>query len=578
MSAHQLRFGELDLCGGWNAEEGFTLNVLPDGASFGAADAVTSAILSLMADGDLVQYDRAGNREVSLRVEVSAAGGEALARGEAALSRETRKANTLTWTPPDGFGAPTVFNVVTSWMDFTFDDAAELRGQRVYTLTLVCEPHARSEALIVAKPLSTSGAPTSSLINSCDAATGWTATRNGAPDLATTFWEAGAVGVVYLGTDPLPPQVWTLSAPDVVSFTSRPYLVVEARTVSVTDMMRAFATVGGVRRELGLLSMRALTGDYNEYVFLGDGSGATLTFEHTSGAGEVWQGLLVRNISQRSHPPGATARQVSRIIPIEGTERTPGSLRVSQVSGTGRLGPTLVHTSPEAGSGYSPPLRRWRVMGNTETTDAATFSGKREPIGPTSFAANVPTASLPSGTYNLVAMMRCSSAAARTVLVSTSTLFPGDDSTQHGFTLTTAIAPHSGPNVWEWFSLAVLTLPSVRTVGGKVQIAIQGDADVELDEAWLFRVDDGCALTMIDADEPNLWLDSPSVSGGSPSIWVGKNANRSDAHHPGGSSLRAQGTHIFQPDRMAVFVATQQAEYPDVEIAYYPRWHTHAAK
>ncbi len=68
MSTHGFDLGSLDLASRITHDDGYTLSVLGEGASFGSSQAVVREIVSMLADGNLVSYDRAGNRQATFDV------------------------------------------------------------------------------------------------------------------------------------------------------------------------------------------------------------------------------------------------------------------------------------------------------------------------------------------------------------------------------------------------------------------------------------------------------------------------------------------------------------------------------
>jgi hypothetical protein len=61
-----------------------------------------------------------------VRVKFKATDLDKIAAAEEELMAEVGKRNTLTWTPPNGLGAPTQFVIVTSSMDYIPNDVAEV--------------------------------------------------------------------------------------------------------------------------------------------------------------------------------------------------------------------------------------------------------------------------------------------------------------------------------------------------------------------------------------------------------------------------------------------------------------------
>jgi hypothetical protein len=137
-----LVLGDLDLMDPEGSP--FAVETLAEGTDWGNPQPIEVAVRSLLQDGSIVVHQGDDNREVSLRVIISAPDSAALAEGEAALMAELYRANTLTYTPADGWGPPTVFSVVTSSLAHTMDDLGEVRGERTWSVRLVCEPFGRS--------------------------------------------------------------------------------------------------------------------------------------------------------------------------------------------------------------------------------------------------------------------------------------------------------------------------------------------------------------------------------------------------------------------------------------------------
>lgn len=576
-------------------DHGYVFSVLADGAGFGVAQGVREIVTSLMADGDLVRTTRFGNREVSFAVQIEGPTLSALAHGEAALRREVGRGNTLTWQAPDVLSVPTVFEVVDSEMSQTFDDLDELRRRRTFVLTLTCAPFARSADPVTVDAM-VSGTTTVA-VDTCDSKTAWSGTRSGAFTGVALSSEGvdppadTAVEVYEFDEAVTTPETWTLTRTGAVDFTATPFLVVELKTQATSDGLPLQDVTISAQTSGGLVTLPVVqatrTADNSGYYRLvadatAAPSASAITFTYRSMAGYHWQYLGVRNVDRTDISPNITTRQQSRIVEVGGTERTPASIHVSDSTVAGSLGGlVIVHTSPEDGSGYSPPLRRWRTADSTgpETVDAGMLSGKREPVAFVAggFVAEVPTSALPEGGYVLMARMRMAvDPEPVNVAWSTSTIFP-DTTTQQGYTNGSAAVAFA-TTAWHLVPLAALSLPSVRTKAGKVQIVIQvptvDHAQVELDEAWLFRADDDCALTIVRSFLPDLWLDSPDVSSSVPRVWIGD--GRDLQVHPG-DALDAIGNHVLSPEGTAVFTAAL-TDYPATEATFYRRWHSNAAE
>lgn len=574
MADHSLTLGALVLTDSAPADQEYVFNVLADGAGFGVAPTVQDVVTSLLADGEKARITRYGNREVTFQVEITGPNLASLARGEAALRGEVGRGNILVWQPPDLLAAPTAFVVIVSSMAAKFDDLAELNQRRVFELSLTCEPFGQSVDPVTIPAISVPSTASSTTVDTCDSATGWTAAINATPAHVSTSWEPGAVSVIVSGASTRSALILTRTGS--ISFSTQRYLVIEVGYNANLGSVPIVAYGGANQKapELGKISQQQIENGWYRCVY--DTGGATLsavTFAGYFTAADA--DLKIRNVSKRNQP-GDLTRQQSRIIAPGGTERTPASIHVQSANGTDALGLTIVHTCPDDGSGYSPPLQRWRTVGQTRTTDATAYSGNYELINVTSWVAEVPTAALPTGAYTLLARLRCQTASTVRVSYSTSTIFP-DTTTQQGFTLGQVDWSFAAANVWELVPLAVLSLPSVRTSAGKVQIALQVEAStpaVTLDEAWLFRVDDDCALTIVDSARPHLWLDSPNSSSLVPRVSIG-NGMTSQVHP--GSGLKAMGAHVLSQPGTAVFTAAL-TDFAKTDATFYRRFHTNATE
>lgn len=552
------------------------------GGSHGAPETREELVESMLADGDIVDVPGYGNREMSLVVYVDGADLADLAENEVTLRRECSKSrNLLTFDPGDGFGPASVFETFTASMVFVKNDSGEMAGMRRWELTIPAAPFARSADLTTVEAL-VAGTTTVS-VDTCDATTGWTGTRGGESYSVGT--SDGSVWVFELSTaEGFPPEVWTMTRTGTIDVSTTPYLTVVTRTLSSSTLVEAFAGASVSATQMAPLAIREIASSRVEYVWAvpaGVTSLDAITFRHTSVEdGRVWQGFHIYDISRTDVPPSETARQLTRIIETGGTERTPASIHVEAADGATALSTTVVHTSPEDGSGYSPPLRRWRDSGNLVTTDANTFSGGREPIHPNPFVAKVPTSALPEGGYELVAFLRTDTVGLHRIYWTAGTLFPPpNDTVRQGDVESSTLWDCTQALRWEWVSLGLVTLPTVRTQAGTVQIDILRDAGetaaVEIDEAWLFRVGDDCALSVVNVAAANLWLDSASVESSEPTVWMGD--DRETAAHPG-EGLFGMGHHVLHPDGTAAFVGTTGGDWPLLSAEFYRRWHSNAAE
>lgn len=569
MTTHGLELGSLDLVTNTVHDDGYQLGVYADGVTFGTPQAVVNEIVSMLADGSHAKYNRAGNRVVSFDVVIEAPTGPELQAGEAALRRELYRPNTVTWTPPTPLSEPSVYEIVTSEMSWQFDDIEETLGIRVFNVSLTCAPWARSKELVTVAALTVGETPTTVVVDACNSIAGW----SGSTSPSTGSGLAAISGFVRFETG----HLFNGSAVDLVragtiSVGTTPYLAIEWRMGAKVSGGDPRTSGGMTLNYLNPISDYQMPDGWRRSVFLVADPLTSITLRRVTADGGSFSTQYhfdVREVSRSNQPPGASPRQMTRTIEVAGTERTPGSL---QIVGNQNLGLTIIHTSPESTTGYDPTVVRWRANGETPVADATALSGQRQALSPTSFGADIPVSSLPEGGYLLAARIRAVGATGvlpidwyTATVAGGEGLAPAGDQAHFDFF----------DDRWFFVSLAVLTLPSARANDGVVQIDLAG-ANLELDEAWLFRVDDDCGLTIIDnVPYSRVWIDSPDVTTPVPRYWVGNSADRSDARHPV-DRLLGQGNHTFSPGPMTVFTATVGASYPDVSLSHYLRGHSHA--
>lgn len=193
-AVHDLQLGGLNLIGRVPQGEDYRITTQGDEASWGNPVSVTRTIKGLLQDGARVALESWDNREAFLRITVEGDTAAGLAAGEAALMAELGKRNTLTWTPPQGFGPPTVFEVAWSEMDHEFVDVHELLGRRTYGVRLTLAPFARSVEETVVEAVTGSDEPVvETVLDDGSDATDWSGTVAGEP--ATVEQGDGAVTV-----------------------------------------------------------------------------------------------------------------------------------------------------------------------------------------------------------------------------------------------------------------------------------------------------------------------------------------------------------------------------------------------
>lgn len=569
-----LVLGDLDLMDSQGSP--FAVETLAEGTDWGNPQPIEVAVRSLLQDGSIVVHQGDDNREVALRVVITAPDSAALAEGEAALMAELYRANTLTYTPADGWGPPTVFTVITSSLAHTMDDLGEVRGQRTWSVRLVCEPFGRSvdEVDNAAPAPPPPGAPTVVVINDGSATTGWTSSSSLTSDgnyVENAYAEVSGWNTHWLQ--------WSGAA---VDMSTTPYLQIDYRTFHSSTTVTV--TADGVALEyVG----SQVVGAYTRATYLCPDTSITtvrITVSHYVTAA-FFSFLRVDQVRRTDtfETPGTT-RESQRTLTVDGSARTQGTLLIEH--DTDALGDVLAYTFQDSGNGYSPPLRQYRSSGGSSSPDSSLVSGESDMLD-TQLVFDVPAASLEPGRYLLMARLKGSVASAATLTVTARTRVNSTD-LDSPISRSALVTVGTG---WSIVPLTPLNLPTrdlASASSAMVRITVQdadtSGVDVDLDEAWLFDLERGslvqvaCGTGTPAAGGPSnrLWLLPPSVTSPRPRIFRGFAEDQSDAFYPG-SDVGAWGQFTFHPPQMAVFTVTSNAESAGVSLRHFPRWHTHAA-
>lgn len=594
-SDHRLDFGGLDLTG-VEDYDGVHFYAMADGATLGNPQPVEREVVSSLLDGSFVKTESHGNREPSFQVWIEAPDSVALAYGEKLLFEQCSRQVEFGWTPPDGWGARTVFQAFTSSLAHQFDDLLELKLIRSYVLRLVCHPFGFSEDDVIDVAVEPAPAvPSTVTLASGASATDWTSPA-GTVTSDGTWLRVPATAPVgsyeYLGTTVYSYYDQTTLTMSPVDFSATRYI---SATVVVRDITKQSTTtspayqfpafVDGV--QLAVASVVNLGSGMARLTWVCDDvSATTLRIEcaYTTNTTVGTFGFKVKDV-QRSNElagtAGSTGRQSMRLAEVTGSARTAASVVVEHE--TAGLDEVLFYTSPTLGTGYAPNMRPWLVGGSSGTTtaDTATVSGSRTM---TTARYDAPTSAMPSGPYLLMGRFR-STPGAVSVAAATSTIV--GSTAYDAVTLPTFAAPSGS---WVVGVLGVVTLPGVKvaTDVGTCRIDLTMNATTEVDELWAFHMGEGSDLTQVSCGtgtpaigtiHNRLFLDSPTVgSGGVPNLFVGTNADRTDAFHPPYPAVKSWGRHQFAPPLMAMFVVTTGATYPSVTLRHRPAWFTHAGQ
>lgn len=582
-----LTFGAINLIG-TKAEltaNGFNFECLADGTEWGNPVPIEQKIISWLQDGALLSLSGYDNRDdMTIRIRITGSDSNKLALGEQALMLETGKPNALTWTPPDGAGAPCVFDVVMSSLSHSMDDLGELRSprQRIYTLRLKCLPFARSSDLITATYPAPAGAQVITSVDACTSFTGWAGSAPGAGSMSTGV--SGGVAVFVRGNAyPWPgAQTLTLARTGLsASITTTPYIRVETSITraGIGSISPPVFTVNGVA-----VPVASQSGSFYWLDTTGLGLGATMvslsvaqTFEPGDNGPNVT--LTVADVS-RSNVLGtvATGRQLVRTVEVAGSARTQASLSLADAA-TG-LGDVLIFTSPASPDVPQPNLRQYLVPGPTQSVAAANVSGFSSDLAtPHTFA--IPMAGIEPGAYAVIGRMAAAGAATlnwiTSALVSGQLVASGVTNQQGSWSGTPAAA-------YSFHQIATLMLPFV-TVGtaGQFLLSVTATGPVILDDFWLLNLTTG-QVTMVKCGTGpaaagtvfnRLWVDTPSAASPTLGVFAGTQADRSDQIQLGGSKLISLGNHEFAPPAQNIMTVTTGSTAAALTVSHRRRFHTH---
>lgn len=561
------------------------------GSDFGAPQSVSAVIASLLIDGEIEMWQRDSNRTVSMTVLIEWSDMLTAAEAEASLIAEASKQrNLLTINPGDGWGPSNVFDTFRAQVTWLRDDEIEQQGYRRFQLTMQAAPNVRSTEVQIVAAIGTGvtpPTPNTVTVDDCSAIGGWTNDGDASTSLSVV---SGAIQVVN-GASPRGDVTMVRARRDgVVSMSGTPYLAVD-----MVKVVGSYAYLGSAALVLdgGSALLPFASGpspDNSAYTrvwwnLVGVSSFSTMLLRigmigtATNLAGYAIDKVIRTNVD----PSIGTARQQFRSLVVGGTARTEGSLQIQHE--TAALGDVLVQTMVDDGSGHQPACRQYRVAGGSVTSDSATASGSYSPLDAvTAETYDVPARTLPEGSYSILARVKAASTSTPLITVSARTRVGSVDAAASS----TAEFVSLTAGAWQIVELGRLVLPPTAVPAGSsavVRLTASTASRVDIDDLWLFHttlgayslVSCGTGTPVIGGPFNRLWLDTATLDRPEPSIWLGTQADRSDARHAGGTEIRAQGTHVFTPGKVNLFTVTSNALNAAASLSFYPRWHSNAA-
>lgn len=607
--AGSLLFGAFE-CHGQDEDGRWTSTVQLRGTDWGSPVPIEVIVESWLRDGALAATQGHDNTTMPLRLEITASDHLGLADAEKALFAEMEKPNDLVWDPQNEM-APTVFQVVNSKLDAEMDtDGGEVASppRYYYSITVTRKSFVRSLVETVVPALAASGSATNN-IHDGSTTTGVTATVNGVA--ATPSVTSGAVGLTtaaMTGT-----VVITETFAVAFSTASTKYVRVDwksAATKGQPATLRGFADGVEVPR---VAQAASPTAGYTRTWFAVPAAVTSVAeFEvECSTTGPLIVPIGDPGVARAFHvdsldrtdikPSLGTDRQLLRTIEVGGSASAPGTLAVEHE--TDALGDVMVYVWPDDGSGYSPPLRPYRVSGGTVVDDAALVSGHYDNLD-TILVFEVPLDRLPLGDgkpHRLMLVHRSTQAGAggssRTLNWTASTRING---ATIGNTESGSVTWTVNPAVTEWKILPIEVIPAqLVDVGDRstavlrvtvVDATVDTD-DIRLDDAWLFDLTVGhliacsCGTGTPASGGPSnrLFIQPPTLTHPRPRVLRGHAADGSDAFSAflGATDLtvvESNGRPYFDVGLVNLLTVTTNALDAGGDLSYFKHWFLHPAE
>jgi hypothetical protein len=559
---------------------------------------VVEVLKSLLIDGSLAVVTGWDNREIPIRLRLSANDGEQLAKAEAALFQQCQldQPPPLVWTSPVGSSAATVFDTVVAVLERDNSEGWDLeeilRGYRYYKLTLTCLPFARAVESTVVPALPVPVDPEAEdfhLVDDCDSTTGWTRETNGGSPSGPTV---GGAGDVYVeATINAPSDYLRLIRTGTIAAPTGYYLVADVAWDAgvgndfITGAWRAY--YNGTWHSPTSVAAGIGEGGSTRLFFedVGTIGSVKIAFDFATVTGSYDVIVQVYRVAYTDTIGSATTttnRQQSRLVTVSGS--APTQAQLSLYDGTtippDPLGKDiLVYTTRS--TGFTPNLRQWISTSEAPTGDTAMVSGARHTLDtPTVYL--IPASLLTSGTYALLARIILDDDATISWQARMVTL-DGADTVGSSVVISGSVdlAATGSPFSDAYFDvldIGAMVLPVVDVSGSDyaVELTISGPGGglAWLDEAWLFSLDDGVLTWIRDTESlTNIEIRSPELGAARPSVWGG-------VGDPGVAmscidwKCLSFGAHRFDPGDMQIFTVTTSSLVAQCQIEYFPRFHS----
>lgn len=584
---HSLTWG-LQFAGPVEPDTDYAIEAMADGTNFGNPQALFETIRSLLTDGSLVVSDGWDNREVPIRLRISAPRGIAgptLAAAEAALMAQVvaEVKPPIVYVPPATDSATCVYDVVgAELLHDTSDgwDEEEVRREyRYYSLTLDCLPFVRGLETTVVPALGVPvqpGAAISFNLDTCDATTNWSFT-----DVDPDGWFSGALGitsgavrVTETNTNPFYVATYpgmTLTRTGALSMAGLPYLAVDVLASHALYGTPSFKLDGVAKTPVSAVAVGSRT---RYYIATGNFTTLAVTVPYVTGAnveGTRW--LEVSNVARTDtlgDYANSTTRQQSRTATVSGSAPTTAAIRLFDATPAALGGEALVYTSRNAS--FTPALRNYRISSAAVTADTARISGGRNTLT-TAMTFRIPANLLADGTHSLMGMLNVTTGGALTW--SARMVDSAGATTLGSEVVATGSITLPVTTGYQILRLGAIPLPIVSIEGTQmVELTITGTANMTVDEMWLFNLDAGALTWVRNATVQWIEIRSPELGAPRQSVYGGTGAKGTNGVCIDWA-VESFGTHRFIPGLTQIFTVCSSSLVSQSEIEFYERDHSH---
>ena len=552
--------GQINLMG-WNegANGNYEVEALADGTNWGNPSSVRRELRSAMRDGSRSVKDRDTNRTISLKLRVASLDPRALSGGEGELDRLDGRRCELVWTPPRNMGiAPSVFVVDYAELEHEMDDLAENDGERFWSLTLECLPHAYADEWITV-PALVQGASTPTVVDAGSSTAGWTA-------VGGTLSAPGG----KLRVDPTPGSTSMVATrTGAVNLTTDRYLTVRSGVITTVEVLNGAAWT--------VLPAAGQDGSYQVFdgLALADPTVDAIRFTYTNPYGFL-TAKAIFDVRKQAKPRSTDGRQQIRAVSVPGSRRTPASLVVD--SPTTGLGTVLIYAGPP----YHPGIARGAL--HTRSSTSTSLSGTQASILPgASIDFELPANEFYPGSHAVWLSAFASSGPANTTGVLTTTIelraSGGTVITSKTFTNDLTYAPSTPvASPLNTVDLDIDSLPDDSTAVIHVHMAWAGTTPVTMQELLLFNRPLGKLIVAECGDDETLWIDTANMDRDHDMAFRGSGSKAAALPMSLTSELRAwAGAVPMTPGLTHLYVGTMGTPDSTVEATFRPAHHTHTA-